>query len=52
VPEALVNLRVGTFKTPDPVALVKERLVIVEEGVRNSEVEARPVMLNIPELVE
>ena len=42
VPEALVNLSV-VAKRLVPVALVKVRLAMVEEGARNSLVEAKPV---------
>ena len=46
VPLVLVNLRVVENKLV-PMALINERLVIVEEGVLNSVVEANPTTLSL-----
>ena len=45
VPEAVLKV-----KLPEPVALVKYRLVIVELGVLSEEVEVKPAMVKAPEL--
>ena len=47
VPLALVNFKV-VAKRLVPVALVKVRLVMVEEGVLNSEAEAKPDKVRLP----